>query len=159
MNDKSTQPTLDFDGARELWMRVFDLTQDEYDRLYEESWNQTPGWWQAYLRVRDAALSLGVGSGPAGFVWGLGGVGWDSGLGGALARLVRPLIGADGGITQEDYETVSQPWSIVIGQVHPDDEVRSGPGRLHALIEEFDGGDDTRTLASFLISRGVTFTD
>jgi hypothetical protein len=73
----------------------------------------------AWLRVRSAACSLGVGSAPAGFGLGLDDDCWITSLCGALALLVRGLDPSK--ISEADYATLSKPWREYVGPVHPDD--------------------------------------
>lgn len=107
---------LDFDGARELWGRIFDLSSDQIAHLYDEAYKNRTGYHKAYWRLSDLADEVVLDSGAI-LVSSS-----SSNSGAALARLVRPTIGRPGGITQADYDLVSGPWRAVIGPVHDDDD-------------------------------------
>ena len=128
-----TLAVLDFDGARTLWGRIFDVTYDDLDRLYDEAYGKRDGYHDAWYRVWEAAHRVDgyESSAGAAALSLLNGVGYSSVLGSSatFARLMRPTIGKPGGITQADYDLVSGPWRAVIGPVHEDDDY---PGRVGA---------------------------
>lgn len=126
-----TWSDLDFEGAREVWTRIFDITYSEFDRLYKEAYEKRTGYYNTYWRMlNDARLvTLAASNAGDGGVAGVGALALaggpgDSGVtfGAALASLMRPTIGLEGGITQADYDLLSAPWRTVIGRLHEEDE-------------------------------------
>jgi hypothetical protein len=104
--------------VRELIEAFHELSFFQRDQMY---YGRPTEFAAAWGRVRSAACSLGVGSAPAWFDLELLDVGWYSGLGGALALLVRGIDPK--AISDEDYETLTAPWRNHQGPVSPKDNL------------------------------------
>jgi len=99
------------------------LDQPTKNALYDEMSRYDTTWWPTHRAVAGdgRADRAGLYAARIALCYRLGG--WFDGrtaYGAALALLLRPLVGT--AFTQSEYDILSRPWRLLVGEIHPDDK-------------------------------------
>jgi len=99
------------------------LDQPAKIALADEMSRYDSTWWPTYRAVAYDGRADRAGLGAARSALRRRLVGWvddSAAYSAALALLLRPLIGTV--FTQGEYDILSRPWRILVGEIHPDDK-------------------------------------